>query len=84
MAWREAYQRENDTEYLYFIDRLELDPEGRIGGGELYGDYRIWCENNGFKPKNNGQVAKDWRRLGLTDSRIGGKTAWKGAKLRTT
>ena len=83
-AWREAYQRENDTEYLYMADRLELDPEGRIGGGELYSDYRMWCENNGFKPKNNGQVAKDWRRLGLTEYKSDGKKIWKGAKLRAT
>lgn len=82
-AWRTAYQRENDTEYLYLADRLEINPEGRMGGGELYSDYRIWCENNGFKPKNNGQVAKDWRRLGLTDTRTGGKSIWTGAKLRS-
>jgi putative DNA primase/helicase len=81
-AWREAYRQENDTEWMYVNERLELDAEGRIGGGELYSDYRMWCENYGFKPKNNGQVAKDWRRLGLTDFRSSGKTVWKGAQIR--
>lgn len=82
LAWREAYQRENDTELLYYLDRLELNPEGRIGGGELYTDYRMWCDNNGYKAKNNGQVAKDWRRLGLSEFRSDGKKFWKGAQLR--
>jgi putative DNA primase/helicase len=79
--WREEYRHENDTEYIYFEQRLELDPDGRIGGGDLYSDYRIWCENNGFKPKNMAQIAKDWRRLGLVDLHAKGRTIWKGANF---
>ncbi len=81
-AWREQYQRENDTEMMYATEQLEYKPEERIGGQELYDDYRHWCERNGFKPKNITQVAKEWRRIGLKDSRQKGKTAWHGAKLR--
>jgi putative DNA primase/helicase len=83
-AWREAYKRENDTELMYFEERLDANPEHRLGGGELYSDYRIWCDNNGFKPKNNAQVAKDWRRLGLVHYFSAGKSIWKGARLYAT
>jgi P4 family phage/plasmid primase-like protien len=80
--WREEYKHENDTEYLFFQEELELNEKGRMGGGELYNAYRIWCENNGFKTKNLAQIAKDWRRLGLTDHHTNGHAIWTGATFR--
>lgn len=80
--WREQYQRENDTEKMYATENLDYVPTERLGGQELYDDYRDWCIRSGFKPKNITQVAKDWRRIGLADTRINGKTFWHGAKLK--
>lgn len=82
LKWREEYRKENDTEYLFFQEVLEADPDGRLRGGELYNDYRLWCENNGFKCKNLAQIGKEWRRLGLVDHISLGRTIWKGAKIR--
>lgn len=76
------YKNENDTEKTYLDQRCELDERNSIRGGELYSDYKLWCELNGFKPKNSNQVATDWRRLGLVDKHSGG-TVWHGARLRT-
>jgi len=53
-----------------------------LGGQELYDSYSDWCSRNGFKPKNITQVAKEWRRIGLSDTRINGKTFWRGAKMK--
>jgi len=80
--WREQYQRENDTEMVYFTENLDLKPDKRITGQELYDNYSSWCVRNGFKPKNITQVAKDWRRIGLTDVRSNGHTMWNGATLK--
>lgn len=80
--WLEQYQRENDTEWVYCSERLTYDPNSKITGQDLYSDYRYWCEESGFKPKNITQVAKEWRRLGLRDARSNGKTWWQGAKLK--
>lgn len=81
-VWREQYQRENDTEMIYATDHLTYSPTERIGGQELYDDYKFWCERNGFKPKNITQVAKEWRRIGLKDMRSNGRVYWVGAKLK--
>lgn len=82
IRWLEQYRRENDTEFVYCGEQLDYKPGERLGGQDLYDDYRNWCERAGFKPKNITQVAKEWRRLGLTDTRINGKTFWNGAKLK--
>lgn len=82
IRWLEQYKRENDTEFVYCSERLDYDPASRITGQDLYTDYRHWCEQSGFKPKNITQVAKEWRRLGLRDTRINGITNWNGAKLK--
>lgn len=82
VQWLETYKRENDTERVYCSEQLDYNPNEKLGGQDLYDDYRHWCERAGFKPKNITQVAKEWRRLGLRDTRSQGKTYWIGAKLK--
>lgn len=84
IQWLETYKRENDTEFVYCSEQLDFAPTERIAGQVLYDDYRYWCESGSFKPKNINQMAKEWRRLGLRDTRINGKTFWHGAKLKGT
>lgn len=82
IRWVEQYKRENDTELVYVSEQLDYNPAERITGQDLYNDYRQWCEQSGFKSKNITQVAKEWRRLGLKDTHINGRTLWLGAKLK--
>jgi putative DNA primase/helicase len=82
IEWLETYKRENDTERVYCSEQLDYVPTERVSGQDLYFDYRHWCEQSGFKPKSITQMAKEWRRLGLRDTRIHGKTYWQGAKLK--
>jgi len=81
-AWRETYRMENDTEATYAQERWEYDPKNSMSTQELYNDYRFWCDSYGYKAKNMNQVAKEWRRLGLTDKGYQGLTRWHGAKLK--
>lgn len=81
-AWREQYRFENDIEAIYSSERWDINREFSIRGDDLLRDYRYWCENNGYRPKNAGNAAKEWRRLGLTDVRIHGRTQWRGARLK--
>lgn len=82
VRWLETYKRENDTEFVYCQEQLDYDPAAKMTGQDLYNDYRHWCEQSGFKPKNITQVAKDWRRLGLKDVRSNSCNFWIGAKLK--
>lgn len=81
-AWRETYRMENDTEGTFALERLEFITDAAVTSKELYEDYSLWCEGYGYKPKNMTQVAKEWRRLGLTDKGYQGITKWHGAKLK--
>lgn len=82
LQWREDYRHENDTEYLFFEECLEKSPDWKLGGAELYGTYNAWCETNNFRPKNLGQIGKEWRRLGLIPSVTHGRNFWAGARFR--
>ncbi len=80
--WLKTYQLENDTEQVYLQQQLELGQDYSVMTGELYDDYRAWCERFGYKPKNQTQIARDWRRLGLVNSEWNGRTRWRGARIR--
>jgi putative DNA primase/helicase len=64
-AARNEYKSENDAEATYVEERIERGERFTIKADELYKDYKYWCEENGFKPKNRNTVSKDWKRLGL-------------------
>jgi putative DNA primase/helicase len=80
-AKRTEYIMENDTEATYIEERVDLGKDYRVPSGELYRDYALWCENNGFKAKNANQIAKEWKRLGLEHKHSSGKW-WIGLRLR--
>lgn len=78
----QEYIMENDTEGTFIEERAEVGEAYKVNSTELYNTYLGWCETNGFKAKNRNQVAKDWRRLGFTDSKSHGVIVWNGFKLR--
>lgn len=80
---RREYIMENDTEATFIEDKFELREDYKIRGSELYRAYIAWCSENGFKPKNSNQIAKEWRRLGFTHSRSDGAW-WLGLRLKAS
>lgn len=81
-AWRQAYSEQNDTEQSFITERMEIGADFRIGGAELYRQYRGYCEDNGFRAKNSNQVSSDWERLGFKRLRSNGHTFWAGLRVR--
>lgn len=78
---RDDYKAENDAEATYFMERLEKGERYFIKADELYQNYKSWCEENGFKPKNRNNVSKDWKRLGLIAKRETAGNFYYGARL---
>lgn len=77
---RREYIMENDTEATFIEDRAERHESYKVRGSELYRAYVSWCSENGFKPKNSNQVAKEWRRLGFEAKQSNG-IWWHGLRL---
>jgi putative DNA primase/helicase len=46
----------------FIADRCKLDRKKRVKASELYGEYRIWCEANGYKPNDAAQFGQGLRR----------------------
>lgn len=81
-VWLEDYKQRNDTESSFLRDMcLRVEGE-RLRSSELYAAYKMWCESNGFKPKNLNQAAEDWRRLGLISIRQNDANYWQGVKFK--
>jgi putative DNA primase/helicase len=80
--WLETYRYENDTEAIYVRERCVPEAGAWVFGENLYQDYKAWCEQFGYKPRNMTQVAREWRRLGFQDMGYQGRTKWHGLRLK--
>jgi putative DNA primase/helicase len=79
---RKLYISENDTESTFVEERCERHDSYKVKSSALYAEYKSWCEEFGFKPKNYNQIAIEWRRLGFRDHKSDGATVWDGARLK--
>jgi putative DNA primase/helicase len=79
---REKYRLENDTEATFVEECCDFDQEHKIKADALYQTYKMWCERNGFRPKNRNQVADDWERLGFTSRKSNGWHWWHGLRMK--
>lgn len=79
---RTEYKRENDAEATYMEDRIERGERFSIKADDLYRDYRGWCEDNGFKPKNRNTVSKDWKRLGMMSKHTKNGNFYIGIRIK--
>lgn len=79
---REAYKLENDTEKAYVDERCNVGGHCFTQASVLYQDYKSWCEDNGFRPKNRNQVAKEWERLGFVKDERKDANYWIGVSVK--
>lgn len=77
----QEYIMENDTEATFLEEEADCHESYKVRTGELYSRYKEWCLNGGFKPKNQNQIAKEWRRLGF-ENRTSNGVWWHGLKLK--
>lgn len=82
-AWKEEYKLANDTELLFVNDACEVGASYRIQSRPLHKAYKAWCEDYGYRHKNEVNAAFEWQRLGFERKRQNGCTFWLGVKLRS-
>ena len=86
-AATDDFQNNNDVPALFVAERCVTgwdannDPY-RVYSQQLYDTYKAWCLENGHKPQSSTSVATEWKRLGFTKYRTGGRSAWSGIGLR--
>lgn len=81
VAALDEYRLKNDTENTYVQERCDLNAGYAVPAADLIRDYRTWCVENGFQPKNANQLAGEWQRLGFYKTRANGKSVWHGLRL---
>lgn len=72
------FQTENDIERAFIEDCYKRDPEGRELNKDIRDKYKAWCEENGYQPKGDRQLGKEFKRLGLSEFKSNGVRGWKG------
>jgi len=75
------WQETNDVPALFVAEVCTIGEGKRTTGGNLYFEYKHWCETNGHKPKSSTSVSEDWQRLGFERKRIKGKTYYMGLSV---
>ncbi len=78
----QQYIMENDTEATFIEEMADVHESYKVQSSVLYPQYVEWCLQNGFKPKNRNQIAKEWRRLGFINRTSNG-VWWHGLQLRS-
>lgn len=78
------YRRGSNPFAEWFGERLELDPDAKIGAGMLHQDYKDWCAENGHEPMTAtafGRALGD-RQIVLCGKDRGGRKLRRGARIR--
>lgn len=76
------FKENNDVPALFVADKCIIDAGAREKAGELYSEYRQWCEENGHRPQSSTRLADDWQRLGFERKRIKGSSYYQGVRVR--
>ena len=75
------FQSENDVMGMFVKECCIADPDAKVQSSLFYFEYKEWAKDNGYNPLNEANARKEWRRLGLTKTRITGRSYWKGVGL---
>lgn len=73
-AATEAYRREEDVVAQFVDDRCAIDPHSEELSGNVYRDYKAWCEDAGARPVSQRGLVDQLAHLGVKPE--------KGAKGR--
>ncbi len=76
------FRESNDVPALFVADKCIVDADARERAGELYSEYKQWCEDNGHRPQSSTRLADDWQRLGFERKRIKGSSYYQGVRVR--
>jgi putative DNA primase/helicase len=77
----EDYRREMDVISPFIEQCCALVPTGSAQAGELYRQYRCWCDRNSEQPVSQTKFALSLRKLGCEPRRTGSRRLWSGIQL---
>lgn len=62
----EQYQKEANVVQLFIEEKYMKGDKtvDKVGAGDLYDEYRAWCQNNGYQAKSNKNFKNETIRLG--------------------
>jgi len=67
---------------MFIEEACIREPNARIQAGELYKEYKFWCEENGHHAMSSTRIAPEWKRLGFEKRTSGGKRYYDGVRMR--
>jgi putative DNA primase/helicase len=78
------FQKANDIPTKFIEEACVWESGARVQAGELYSEYKNWCEENGHRHMNSTRIASEWERLGLKKypNPIKGRKYYEDIRLR--
>jgi P4 family phage/plasmid primase-like protien len=59
----DEYRIENNPARMFLLESCKEDPQGQTPCGELYQNYREWCQSHGYSPLADRSFGKEVRRV---------------------
>ena len=79
----ENFRESNDVTAAFVSDRCDTsDKQASEPSSGLYGEYNLWCRDNGHHPLSSTRMAEEWKRLGFEQYRSNGKVRYRGVRVR--
>lgn len=84
----ELYKRESSSVLTFVEDQCVIRPDVQVDRSQLYGEYKTWCQDNGFKPSSqrsfNNEIEANFKGKVWRDLRpINRIKVWRGLALST-
>jgi len=69
---REAFKKESNPTAVFLSEHCQADPKGKVSTTRLYQAYKEYCDDNGYRPLNEGNFSKEVLRVftGATKTRV--------------
>lgn len=77
----DAYQVDQDLTGGWLSENTTPSKNGRVANGELYGNYKNWCMDNGLKPTSNVALGRRLAERGYVTERDAQSRYWRGLTL---
>jgi putative DNA primase/helicase len=79
----DSFRESNDVVAAFVEERCDTtNPDTSEGGGALYREYKLWCEDNGHRALSSTRMAEEWKRLGFEQYKTKGKSRYRGVRVR--
>jgi putative DNA primase/helicase len=77
-----TYRKESDLLGEFLEEKTVTDPQERVEQGQMYFDWKLWCEANGVYPGSKKTFTQRMAERGFTSAKSNGKHLYAGLKRR--